>query len=200
MASSRKRARIRSDTALPELAPTPTNNHSAAEPYSRKGKPTCKKDTHHGKTQLRRPLAEGEQWSTPAEIWAAVSSDRRLVLSHVGRIYETDEGIPAPYSCEECEKQGASPCMVYLEDARLKYYSQGGHACARCRFNGFPSSLKVRVRWFSAQTALLTIEQRAAEQAELDSSRRKTMREELAELRSENRLLHTENAGLETQD
>ncbi|KAK5114055.1 hypothetical protein LTR85_010361 [Meristemomyces frigidus] len=89
--------------------------------------------------KVRRPTGSGTYYSytTTKAAWAAMDWKRQGVLSHMGRIEETDEGMVATEVCSGCKDNSCDKCMIYTEEARLKYFSyRAGFGCAHCRFSG----------------------------------------------------------------
>ena len=99
-----------------------------------------------GKALLRRPTALGKPWSRTEAQWAEYSVGRKKQLSHIGRIYETEEGERADPACKQCAEQGEDVCMVYTSAAREKHHpnQDRGLKCARCSYFDIPCSFKVR--------------------------------------------------------
>lgn len=89
---------------------------------------------------VRRPQKDDEYWSVSPSAWSRLSQARQEVLSHVGRINETSEGVQAPDGdCSRCAQSGAE-CMVYRSEARIATSGDQMLSCSRCRFRGLVCS------------------------------------------------------------
>ena len=95
---------------------------------------------------VRRPQKDDEYWSVSPSAWSRLSQARQEVLSHVGRINETAEGVQAPDGdCFRCAQSGAE-CMVYRSEARIATSGDQILSCSRCRFRGLGCSLGETVK------------------------------------------------------
>lgn len=95
-------------------------------------------------TDVPRPKQRDHYYSskTTKEAWEELEPARRVTLSHVGRIEETQCGIRAEAACERCTARSFK-CMVYSETARKRYHDGSeGYNCARCRFSGASCSIQ----------------------------------------------------------
>lgn len=89
---------------------------------------------------VRRPQKDDEYWSVSPSAWSRLSQARQEVLTHVGRINETSEGVQAPDGdCSRCAQSGAE-CMVYRLEARIGTSGDQVLSCSRCRFRGLVCS------------------------------------------------------------
>ncbi|KAK5691117.1 hypothetical protein LTR97_011769 [Elasticomyces elasticus] len=67
--------------------------------------------------------------------WISLEDKRKLDLTHVGRIEETEAGVNASQACERCHTKERT-CRVYHEKARANYHvGDVGYSCAHCRFD-----------------------------------------------------------------
>jgi len=75
--------------------------------------------------------------------WAGAGESRQKIMSHVGRIHETDDGQLAESACDFCEEHGLEDCSVYTPATRASFFSSNeGYGCGRCRKLGQACSLQ----------------------------------------------------------
>lgn len=134
---------VKRPPTIPQLDPyeIPDNEEEELEtvpstPSRGSGRPT------RAKVAARRPTAGDSYYSTSREVrsealWAAGSAKRRALLSHVGRIEETDAGVSRNLACARCVEKGFV-CSVYSAAAVEEFAGKKGssNACARCRYSG----------------------------------------------------------------
>lgn len=127
--------------------------HGDKEMRSHSTKTTSDKTTDGAETRkpqclqgVRRPQKDDEYWSVSPSAWSRLSQARQEVLSHVGRINETAEGVQAPDGdCSRCAQSGAE-CMVYRSEARIVTSGDQVLCCSRCRFRGLVCSRRETVK------------------------------------------------------
>ncbi|KAK6434549.1 hypothetical protein LTR95_009273 [Oleoguttula sp. CCFEE 5521] len=81
--------------------------------------------------------------SVPQEVWDLKDTRERRIISHIGRISETDAGMVSPLPCAECVGEcKESECRIYTPEARVQYCRTGyGDKCSGCLHRGGQCSL-----------------------------------------------------------
>ncbi|KAK6395528.1 hypothetical protein LTR65_010546 [Meristemomyces frigidus] len=116
-------AEISSDTAAPARLQALHKGEQTVGP-----RPAVDMKRRQGQTELRRPEATEAYYSTNAEKFAGAPDERKRILSYVGRINETDNGVAT--ACERCGKENLA-CRAYTKAGRAKYHVIGvGYSCA----------------------------------------------------------------------
>ncbi|KAK3631023.1 hypothetical protein LTR56_015977 [Elasticomyces elasticus] len=135
---------------------------------------------------VRRPAAVDQYYSNKCteDSWSLIEDKRKLDLTHVGRIEETEAGVTASQACERCNTK-ERPCRVYHEKSRATYHVEGvGYSCAHCRFDCKPCSFSAIHKKPANKTKdTLKMENGA-------------MKDDIASLKKRNRVLEKKNAEL----
>ncbi|KAK3651248.1 hypothetical protein LTR56_002106 [Elasticomyces elasticus] len=135
---------------------------------------------------LRRPAAVDEYYSNKCteDSWGSLEDKRKLDLTHVGRIEETEVGVNASQACERCHTKERT-CRIYHEKARASYHvGDVGYSCAHCRFDCKPCSFSAMHKKPANKTKdTLKVENEA-------------MKNDIALLKKHNRVLEKKNAEL----
>ncbi|KAK5717978.1 hypothetical protein LTR15_008821 [Elasticomyces elasticus] len=135
---------------------------------------------------LRRPAAVDQYYSNKCteDSWSLIKDKRKLDLTHVGRIEETEAGENASQACERCHTK-QRPCRVYHEKARASYHvGDVGYSCAHCRFDCKPCSFSAMHKKPANKTKdTLKMENEA-------------MKDDIASLKKHNRVLEKKNVEL----
>lgn len=124
-----------SPSPAPAPSPMPSTTASSSISSSAHRRTTSKKGQLQRKTRLQRPRAIGQYYTTTEAKWQTLPAARQRILTHVGRIEETVNGLEAQDRCEECVAHNVR-CMVYSSYGRSEWHSSGGFTCAHCRFIG----------------------------------------------------------------
>ncbi|KAK3705890.1 hypothetical protein LTR37_013043 [Vermiconidia calcicola] len=124
-----------------------TETGDMRDPESAKGTSGCKKGKTQFNHELRRPVYSGQYYSVATQIFLGRGTAKRRMLSHVGRIEESEHGVESEVACTQCHELESPDlsrsirCKVYNEEARAKYHAGGGKRCARCIFDNKRCSL-----------------------------------------------------------
>lgn len=96
------------------------------------------------KVELRRPQLTGQYYSLSKECrddtaWSIADPKRTAILTHVGRIEETDAGTMRNPACARCVDKGFA-CRIYTTAAAQLYAGKKGteQLCSRCRYANKP--------------------------------------------------------------
>lgn len=125
-----------------------------------------------------------------------MSFKRQRTLSHVGRIYETGDGMAAYARYDTCNALDEN-CMLYTAEARTKYHAENqGYSCGRCRYHGMPCSLRVHRKATLPHKSVPTLLPKPALDQGAAAPKKRRLGNEVDDLRIDNSELHDEIAEL----